>query len=37
MDWLERAGFRDNHKRVYRVYAEEGLQLVRRKRRQKSR
>jgi putative transposase len=37
MDWLVRDGFRDNHKRVYRVYAEEGLQLGRRKRRQKSR
>lgn len=37
MDWLVRDGFRDNHKRVYRIYAEEGLQLGRRKRRQKSR
>lgn len=37
MDWLERDGFRDNHKRVYRIYAEEGLQLGSRKRRQKSR
>lgn len=30
MDWLIRDGFTDNHKRVYRVYAEEGLQLGRR-------
>jgi len=37
MDWLVRDGFKDNHKRVYRIYAEEGLQLGRRKRRQKSR
>lgn len=37
MDWLVRDGFKDNHKRVYRVYAEEGLQLGRRKRRHKSR
>ena len=37
MDWLARDGIHDNHKRVYRVYAEEGLQLGRRKRRQKSR
>jgi len=37
MDWLARDGMHDNHKRVYRVYAEEGLQLGRRKRRQKSR
>lgn len=37
MDWLVRDGFGDNHKRVYRIYAEEGLQLGRRKRRQKSR
>ena len=37
MDWLMRDGFTDNHKRVYRVYAEEGLQLGQRKRRQKSR
>lgn len=37
MDWLVRDGFTDNHKRVYRIYAEEGLQLGRRKRRQKSR
>ena len=37
MDWLDRDGFTDNHKRVYRVYAEEGLQLGRRKRRHKSR
>jgi putative transposase len=37
MDWLIRDGFNDNHKRVYRVYAEEGLQLGRRKRRHKSR
>ena len=37
MDWLSRDGFTDNHKRVYRVYAEEGLQLGRRRRRQKSR
>lgn len=37
MDWLIRDGFADNHKRVYRVYAEEGLQLGRRKRRQKTR
>ncbi len=37
MDWLIRDGFSDNHKRVYRVYAEEGLQLGRRKRRQKTR
>ena len=37
MDWLIRDGFSDNHKRVYRVYAEEGLQLGRRQRRQKTR
>ncbi len=37
MDWLLRDGMTDNHKRVYRVYAEEGLQLGRRRRRQKSR
>jgi len=37
MDWFVREGIHDNHKRVYRVYAEEGLQLGRRKRRQKSR
>ena len=37
MDWLVRDGFQDNHKRVYRIYAEEGWQLGRRKRRQKSR
>ena len=37
MDWLIRDGFMDNHKRVYRVYAEEGLQLGRRQRRQKTR
>jgi putative transposase len=37
MDWLVREGFGDNHKRVYRIYAEEGLQLGKRKRRQKSR
>ena len=37
MDWLIRDGFRDNHNRVYRVYAEEGLQLGQRKRRHKSR
>lgn len=37
MDWLIRDGFTDNHKRVYRVYAEEGLQLGQRKRRQKTR
>lgn len=37
MDWLARDGFDDNHKRVYRIYAEEGLQLGRRKRRTKSR
>jgi len=37
MDWLVRDGFKDNHKRVYRVYSEEGLQLGKRKRRHKSR
>lgn len=37
MDWLVRDGFNDNHKRVYRVYSEEGLQLGQRKRRQKAR
>lgn len=37
MDWLIRDGFKDNHKRVYRIYAQEGLQLGRRKRRQKAR
>ena len=37
MDWLVRDGFTDNHKRVYRVYSEEGLQLGQRKRRHKSR
>ena len=29
---LRREGFRDNHKRVYRVYREEGLQVRQRKR-----
>lgn len=37
MDWLVRDGHTDNHKRVYRIYAQEGLQLGRRKRRVKSR
>lgn len=37
MDRLERVGFRDNHKRVCRIYVEEGLQLGRRKRQQRSR
>lgn len=37
MDWLVRDGFKDNHKLVYRVYSEEGLQLGRRKRRHKAR
>ena len=29
---VKRDGFRDNHKRIYRVYREEGLQVRRRKR-----
>ena len=29
---LRRKGFKDNHKRIYRVYQEEGLQVRRRKR-----
>ena len=37
MNRLERVGFRDNHKRVCRIYVEVGLQLGRRKRQQKSR
>ncbi|MEO6846763.1 MAG: IS3 family transposase [Chthoniobacterales bacterium] len=37
MDWLSRDGFKDNHKRVYRIYTEEGLQLGKRKRRVKAR
>lgn len=37
MDWLVRDGYKDNHKRVYRIYAREGLQLGMRKRRVKSR
>lgn len=36
MDWLDRDGFKDNHKRVYRIDAQEGLQLGKRKRRQKA-
>ena len=31
-DLLRREGFRDNHKRIYRVYREEQLQVRRRKR-----
>jgi putative transposase len=34
---LRRNGFEDNHKRVYRVYREEGLQVKARKRRKTSR
>lgn len=29
---LKREGFEDNHKRVYRIYKEEGLQVRKRKR-----
>lgn len=29
---LEREGFSDNHKRIYRIYCEEGLQVRKRKR-----
>lgn len=36
MDWLIRDHFYDNHKRVYRIYAEEGLQIGLRKGRQKT-
>lgn len=31
-DILQREGFQDNHKRIERIYAEEGLQLKRRRR-----
>ena len=30
---LGRRGFRDNHKRIYRIYREEGLQVKRRSKR----
>lgn len=34
---LRHLGFRDNHKRVYRIYCEEGLQVMRRQKRKKPR
>jgi putative transposase len=34
-DLLRNEGFTDNHKRIWRIYAEEGLQVQRRRRRQK--
>jgi len=34
-DVLRNEGFTDNHKRIWRVYAEEGLQVKKRRRRQK--
>ena len=34
---LRREGWRDNHKRIYRVYREEGLQVRRRKRKRVAR
>ena len=34
-DMLRREGFTDNHKRIWRIYKEEGLQLQKRRRRQK--
>lgn len=33
---LRRQGFRDNHKRIYRVYREQGLQVRRRRRRRRA-
>jgi putative transposase len=33
---LRRQGFEDNHKRVYRIYREEGLQVTKRKKRKAS-
>lgn len=33
---LRRKGFSDNHKRIYRVYREEGLQVPMRKKRKAS-
>jgi putative transposase len=34
---LKREGFTDNHKRIERIYREEGLQVIRRKRKRTSR
>jgi putative transposase len=34
---LQREGWRDNHKRIYRIYAQEGLQVSRRRKRAKAR
>ena len=34
---LRREGWRDNHKRIYRIYREEGLQVRRRKRKRAAR
>ncbi|MEM9282256.1 MAG: IS3 family transposase [Verrucomicrobiota bacterium] len=36
-DMLRCQGFEDNHKRIYRIYREEGLQVPMRKRRKKGR
>ncbi|MEM9478100.1 MAG: IS3 family transposase [Verrucomicrobiota bacterium] len=36
-DMLRRQGFEDNHKRIYRIYREEGLQVPVRKRHKKGR
>jgi len=37
LDQLDREGWPDNHKRVYRVYREEGLQVKRRRRKRLAR
>jgi len=34
---LRRQGFKDNHKRIYRIYREEGLQVPVRRRRKTAR
>lgn len=34
---LQREGWNDNHKRIYRIYAQEGLQVARRRKKQKAR
>ena len=37
MDLLRREGFRDNHKRIYRAYREERLQVRRRQKKRAAR